>query len=70
MTIRQRGILELSECAAAIYSCWSCGEEFEVTECDGLTADLEVACPACGSDLVGVDLALSRRRRRRPANAA
>ena len=59
--MRQRRILELSECAAAIYSCWSCGEEFEVTECDGLTADLEIACPACGGDLVGADFGLSRR---------
>lgn len=68
MTVRQRRILELSECAASLYSCWSCGERFDVTECGGLTADLEVACPECGSDLVAVDLALSRRRR--PASAA
>ncbi len=70
MTVRQRRILELSECAASLYSCWSCGEGFDVTECDGLTADLEVACPECGSDLVAVDFALSRRRGPRPASAA
>jgi DNA-directed RNA polymerase subunit RPC12/RpoP len=56
--------------AAAVYSCWSCGQDFEATERDGLTDDLEVACPGCGSDLVAVDIALSSRRLPRPASAA
>lgn len=51
--------------AATVYICWSCGEDFGVTERDGLTDDLEVACPGCGSDLVSVDHALSLRLRPR-----
>jgi len=46
-----------------IYICWDCGIDFEVPEHEGLTDSLEVACPACGSDLVAVDFAAIRRRR-------
>ncbi|HTX68726.1 MAG TPA: hypothetical protein VMH50_06225 [Thermoleophilia bacterium] len=46
-----------------IYICWDCGGDFEVSEHDGLTDDMEVTCPACGSDLVAVDFAAVRRRR-------
>jgi DNA-directed RNA polymerase subunit RPC12/RpoP len=49
--------------ATAVYICWDCGGDFEVSEHDGLTDDLEVECPACGSDLVAVDFAEVRRRR-------
>lgn len=40
---------------AVRYVCWGCDGDFEVTERDGLTDDLEVACPACGSDLAAAD---------------
>ena len=50
--------------AAVIYICWNCGEDFDVVERDGLTEDLEVTCPLCGSDLVAVDFAAVRRGRR------
>lgn len=46
----------------AVYICWDCGGDFEVSEHDGLTDVLEVTCPACGSDLVAVDFAEVRRR--------
>ncbi len=68
MTVQQRAMRRPSECAALVYCCWSCGVDFDVTECDGLTDDLEVACPECGSDLVAADRELSRPRR--PASAA
>ena len=45
---------------AVVYICWDCGEDFEVTERDGLTDSLEVTCPDCGSDLVAVDFAAVR----------
>ena len=35
---------------AVVYICWDCGEDFEVTERDGLTDSLEVTCPDCGSE--------------------
>ena len=50
--------------AMVIYICWDCGGDFEVSEHNGLTDNLEVICPACGSDLVAVDFAAVRRRRR------
>ena len=53
---------------ATVYICWSCGADFDVKESDGLTDDLEVTCPGCGSDLVAVDHALNVGRR--PASAA
>jgi DNA-directed RNA polymerase subunit RPC12/RpoP len=51
--------------ALVIYICRDCGADFEVSERDGLTNTMEVACPACGSDLVAVDFAAVRRRRPR-----
>jgi DNA-directed RNA polymerase subunit RPC12/RpoP len=48
--------------ATAVYVCWDCGSDFEVSEHDGLTDVLEVMCPICGSDLVAVDVANVRRR--------
>ena len=45
---------------AVVYICWNCGEDFEVTEQDGLVDSLEVSCPDCGSDLVAVDFAAVR----------
>jgi DNA-directed RNA polymerase subunit RPC12/RpoP len=47
--------------ATAVYICWDCGSDFEVSEHDGLTDVLEVTCPACGSDLVAVGFAEVRR---------
>jgi DNA-directed RNA polymerase subunit RPC12/RpoP len=52
-----------SDDALAIYICWDCGIDFEVSEHEGLTDSLKVACPACGSDLVAVDFAAVRCRR-------
>jgi DNA-directed RNA polymerase subunit RPC12/RpoP len=52
-----------SDDALGIYICWDCGIDFEVPVHEGLTDGLEVACPACGSDLVAVDFAAVRRRR-------
>jgi DNA-directed RNA polymerase subunit RPC12/RpoP len=48
--------------AMVIYVCWGCGGDFEVSERDGFTDDLEVACPACGSDLVAGDIRARSRR--------
>ena len=42
---------------SVVYVCWSCGEDFDVTEQDGLADSLQVSCPDCGSDLVAVDFA-------------
>ena len=56
--------MDLGENAATVvYVCWDCGCDFEVSEHDGLTDSLEVACPVCGSDLVAVDFAAVRCRR-------
>jgi DNA-directed RNA polymerase subunit RPC12/RpoP len=56
--------MDLRENATTVvYMCWDCGADFEVSEHDGLTDTLEVTCPACGSDLVAVDLAGTRRKR-------
>ena len=49
--------------ADVIYVCWRCGDDFVVAEHYGLTDDLEVACPLCGSDLVAVDITAVRRGR-------
>jgi DNA-directed RNA polymerase subunit RPC12/RpoP len=46
--------------AVVIYICWSCGDDFDVAEQDGLPDDPEVTCPFCGSDLVAVDFAAVR----------
>jgi DNA-directed RNA polymerase subunit RPC12/RpoP len=52
--------MERMDRAAVVYICWNCGEDFEVTEDDGLADRLEVTCPDCGSDLVAVDFAAVR----------
>ncbi len=57
---------------SAVYVCWNCGEDFEVTEQDELADSLQVSCPDCGSDLVAVDFAAVRHGatgRRRRGNA-
>jgi len=52
--------METRDRRSVVYICWSCGEDFEVTERDGLADSLEVSCPDCGSDLVAVDFAVVR----------
>ena len=52
--------METRDRRSVVYICWSCGEDFEVTERDGLADSLEVSCPDCGSDLVAVDFAAVR----------
>jgi DNA-directed RNA polymerase subunit RPC12/RpoP len=46
--------------AVVIYVCWTCGDDFDVAERDGLPDDPEITCPFCGSDLVAVDFAVVR----------
>jgi DNA-directed RNA polymerase subunit RPC12/RpoP len=52
--------MDRSDRTAVVYLCWACGEDFEVTERDGLAHSLEVSCPDCGGDVVAVDVAAVR----------
>jgi len=52
--------MDKRDCSSVVHICRNCGEDFDVTEQDGLADGVAVRCPDCGGDLVAVDFAAVR----------